>query len=206
MPDSPGMIGQRIRNLRRARGMTLEDLAAAVGSYNSGQLSKIENGKARPSLNRLHVIAACLGVPVSAIYSDAPSGFSEPEVALIAPPGPGDNAQAIEFARLAPDVARPMLYSLMRASFGLSPGTVLVIDQDDEGADGDLVLVQVEDRAHGHAETRLLRRLGAHLVGASFAQDPADCAPFAPETHLVKGRIAATAWAPQITDRKQICA
>ncbi len=45
-------LGQRLRHLRRAKGMTLDQLSAAVGRAPS-QLSLIENGKREPKLSVL---------------------------------------------------------------------------------------------------------------------------------------------------------
>lgn len=200
------MIGARIREIRLARGMTLEGLAAEIGSNNAGQISKIENGKAQPSMKRLRSIADALGVPVSALTAEGDSGLREPEVAYLPPKTCGDNSEVLDFTRLAPGVLRPMNFQLMREAFGWPSGTILVLDQDDAGRDGDLVLVQLEDRTHGFAETRLARRLGGYLVGASFASNATDFLRYRPDEHLIKGRIAATAWAPQIAARSQICA
>ena len=54
-------IGRRIRQLRTARGMTLDELAAAVDRAPS-QLSMIETGKREPKLTLLQAIARALGV------------------------------------------------------------------------------------------------------------------------------------------------
>lgn len=56
-------IGRRIRQLRSARGMTLEELAAAVERAPS-QLSMIETGKREPKLTLLRAIAKALGATV----------------------------------------------------------------------------------------------------------------------------------------------
>ena len=52
-------IGRRIRQLRTARGMTLDELAAAVERAPS-QLSMIETGKREPKLTLLRAIAKAL--------------------------------------------------------------------------------------------------------------------------------------------------
>src|SRR3954467_13011823 len=57
-------LGQRLRHLRRSKGMTLEQLSAAVGRAPS-QLSLIENGKREPKLSILQAIAGALGVPMA---------------------------------------------------------------------------------------------------------------------------------------------
>jgi transcriptional regulator with XRE-family HTH domain/Zn-dependent peptidase ImmA (M78 family) len=57
------MIGQRLRQLRLARGLSLEDLSAAIGGIVTKQaLSKYEKGKAQPSPVVLNKMASALGV------------------------------------------------------------------------------------------------------------------------------------------------
>ncbi len=64
-------LGRRIRRLRTARGMTLDDLAGAVGRAPS-QMSMIETGKREPKLTQLHAIARALGVTMDAILESEP--------------------------------------------------------------------------------------------------------------------------------------
>src|SRR5439155_15892512 len=54
-------LGRRVRHLRKAAGMTLDDLGAAVGTAPS-QLSLMENGKREPKLGMLQRLAKALGV------------------------------------------------------------------------------------------------------------------------------------------------
>ena len=49
-------MGRRIRHLRKAKAMTLDDLGAAVGTVAS-QLSLIENGKREPKLGMMQSLA-----------------------------------------------------------------------------------------------------------------------------------------------------
>ena len=62
-------IGRRIHSMRRGQGTTLDQLASDSG-LSAGYLSQIENGAAIPSLTVLQVIAAELGVEVSAFFPD----------------------------------------------------------------------------------------------------------------------------------------
>src|SRR6478735_4853112 len=64
-------IGRRIRQLRTDRGMTLEELAAAVDRAPS-QLSMIENGRREPKLSLLRAIARALGSSIEAILESEP--------------------------------------------------------------------------------------------------------------------------------------
>ncbi|WP_345800088.1 helix-turn-helix domain-containing protein [Microbacterium sp. AZCO] len=67
----PLTIGRRIRQLRTARGMTLEELAAAVHRAPS-QLSMIENGRREPKLTLLRGIARALGSTLDALLESEP--------------------------------------------------------------------------------------------------------------------------------------
>ncbi len=60
-------IGRELRELRRRRGLTVADLAAATG-LSIGMLSKTENGLASPSLKTLQTLAAALSVPLTAFF------------------------------------------------------------------------------------------------------------------------------------------
>ncbi|UWF77155.1 MULTISPECIES: XRE family transcriptional regulator [Microbacterium] len=64
-------IGRRIRRLRTARGMTLEELAAAVGRAPS-QMSMFETGKREPKLSMLQAIARALGATIDALLEGEP--------------------------------------------------------------------------------------------------------------------------------------
>jgi transcriptional regulator with XRE-family HTH domain len=68
-------IGATVRALREARGLTLDDLAAAVG-LSRPYLSNIEAGRKRIKAERIPTFAAALGVPPAALirpdlYGDA---------------------------------------------------------------------------------------------------------------------------------------
>jgi predicted transcriptional regulator/transcriptional regulator with XRE-family HTH domain len=75
-------LGQRVRHLRRARGLTLAQLAAAAGSASSA-LSMIENGRREPRLSLLQAIAVALDVPVEDLLrSEPPSRRASLEISL----------------------------------------------------------------------------------------------------------------------------
>jgi predicted transcriptional regulator/DNA-binding XRE family transcriptional regulator len=75
-------FGQRLRHLRRARGLTLGDLSAAVGKAPS-VLSLLENGRREPKLSLIEQLAAALGVPASDLLSrQAPSRRAQLEIAV----------------------------------------------------------------------------------------------------------------------------
>lgn len=64
-------IGRRIRQLRTARGMTLDELASAVDRVPS-QLSMIENGRREPKLTLLRSIARALDSTLDALLESEP--------------------------------------------------------------------------------------------------------------------------------------
>ncbi|MEM7236418.1 MAG: cupin domain-containing protein [Pseudomonadota bacterium] len=65
-------LGEDLRGLRHAHGLTLEDLATASGKSVSF-ISKVERGQARPSVTTLQELAGALGVPVGWFFeTDGP--------------------------------------------------------------------------------------------------------------------------------------
>lgn len=73
-PLPAGLTGDDIRALRKARGMTLANAAAAVGR-SIGWLSQVERGRTDPSIADLRRIANLFDVPVSFFFRnlDAPA-------------------------------------------------------------------------------------------------------------------------------------
>ncbi|MBZ0124282.1 MAG: cupin domain-containing protein [Roseovarius sp.] len=67
------MIGHRIRALRRVRDLTLRQLADQAGT-SEGHMSKIENGKAQPSVSLLHRITQSLEVSIAILFDETPNG------------------------------------------------------------------------------------------------------------------------------------
>lgn len=59
---TPGFIGERLTEARRARGISAIDLAGLVG-VSTVSLSKYENGRQTPQLEVLHKIALALNIP-----------------------------------------------------------------------------------------------------------------------------------------------
>lgn len=59
------IVGARVRDLRKARGMSLGALAKATG-VGKGTLSELESGRRNPTLATLFAITTALGVPISA--------------------------------------------------------------------------------------------------------------------------------------------
>ncbi len=71
-PDPIGQLGDELRSLRKAHGLTLKDLAEASGKSISF-ISKIERGLARPSITALQDIAEAMNVPIGWFFqTDGP--------------------------------------------------------------------------------------------------------------------------------------
>ena len=68
------VIGERVRQLRTARGLTLKQFGAATG-LSHGFLSQLERNLARPSMSTLDDIAAALGTSTAALVSDSERGY-----------------------------------------------------------------------------------------------------------------------------------
>lgn len=78
--DIYSFIGNRIRQERKARGFTLEELASAA-CMNTSFLHYIEKNKKKPSLGMVQRIAEALGVPIEQLFRGSPTK-SQPEVAM----------------------------------------------------------------------------------------------------------------------------
>ncbi len=66
-----GVIGDRLREVRNARGLSLRAMAARLG-VSASLISQVETGRARPSVRTLYAIAAELGISLDELlFSDA---------------------------------------------------------------------------------------------------------------------------------------
>ncbi|HEX2742926.1 MAG TPA: helix-turn-helix domain-containing protein, partial [Streptosporangiaceae bacterium] len=75
-------FGQRLRHLRRSRGLTLSELGERVGRAPSA-LSLFENGRREPKLSQIEQLATALSVPVAELLSrQPPSRRAHLEIAL----------------------------------------------------------------------------------------------------------------------------
>lgn len=62
-------VGERIAQLRAARGMSLSELARQAG-IGKGSLSEIESGQRNPTLDTLYAVAGPLRVPLTALLGE----------------------------------------------------------------------------------------------------------------------------------------
>ncbi len=72
LPPGAVDLGRALRGLRKARGLTLGDLAL-MADISGRYLSMVERGCANPTWLKLCNLAGALGVSVSAIAQDAES-------------------------------------------------------------------------------------------------------------------------------------
>ena len=73
MPTSPQRrFGTRIRELRLSAGLRQEDLAERCGLFRT-YMSRIETGRANPTLTMIHALADSLGVAVTELFVPAPA-------------------------------------------------------------------------------------------------------------------------------------
>ncbi|MER6509233.1 XRE family transcriptional regulator [Nonomuraea sp. NPDC001636] len=69
--QDPAVVGDRLRRLRQARGVSLSELAKRAG-IGKATLSGVETGTRNPTLETLWAITAQLGVPIGAILDSPP--------------------------------------------------------------------------------------------------------------------------------------
>ncbi len=69
-------LGADIRALRKARGMTLAEIAARL-ERSVGWFSQVERDMSDPSISDLRKIAGCLGVPMSMLFAHSAAPASE---------------------------------------------------------------------------------------------------------------------------------
>jgi len=104
------MIGQRLRKLRLAKGLTQDGLGKRIG-ISFQQIQKYENGSNRISASRLNEIAARLDVPVTYF-------FSQDDVPATAPAANDVADQVIRVARELSEIPegpiRDQLFNLIK--------------------------------------------------------------------------------------------
>ncbi|OJW87190.1 MAG: hypothetical protein BGO66_20535 [Alicycliphilus sp. 69-12] len=82
--DPRVLLGQRIRELRARQGTTQEELADRCDMFRT-YLSRIESGRANPTLTVLHGLAAGLGVSVLELLSPPEEGMERVRVKSLRP-------------------------------------------------------------------------------------------------------------------------
>jgi len=67
MENTKELLGARIKEIRKSRGMTQEQLAEMI-DVEQKHVSRIESGKNFPTIDRLEKIAATLNVPLMGFF------------------------------------------------------------------------------------------------------------------------------------------
>ena len=104
-PDRPKTLGVDLRALRKARGLTLSDLAETLGR-SVGWLSQVERDMSEPSITDLREIAAALEVSVSILFrhAAAPAHEAGYVVRATARRPIGSNIEGLVEELLSPDL------------------------------------------------------------------------------------------------------
>lgn len=134
-------LGAGIRQLRRAKGMTLRDVAQAAG-VSVGYLSQIERNHSRLPIGVLQRISAALGVPMSWFFppGDAPAGERDVVVRAGGRRRLTFTGLGIVEELLSPNLAGPLELLLSTIEPGADSG-----DYSHDGAEAGLVLEGVLD-------------------------------------------------------------
>lgn len=147
----------RIRDIRKAKGLTLADLAAACDPPTTAQtIGRLETGMRQLSLVWMNRIAAALGVEPASLMRDA-AGESAQIVAELAASG----AQALSAPREA------LLPSELAAADGPAPLVLAVSESVGEYRPGDLVWlrqIDPEDAASAMNRDCLVPRPGGRFA------------------------------------------
>lgn len=85
VPDAGPQVAAAVRDLRHVRNLSQRQLAARMGVPRT-YISKIENGKAMPTLSSLDRLARALQVDISALLRDAPTRHRDESAVLLTDP------------------------------------------------------------------------------------------------------------------------
>jgi transcriptional regulator with XRE-family HTH domain len=81
-------LGLRIKWLRSEKQITQDELSERAGMFRT-YVSRVEAGRANPTVTMLHQIAHALGVPVGQLFEESPAN-APPRVMSLSPrPGRG---------------------------------------------------------------------------------------------------------------------
>ncbi|MEN3362130.1 MAG: hypothetical protein V7637_6112, partial [Mycobacteriales bacterium] len=70
--DSVPAVGERLRDARLARGISLRGLARDLG-VSASLISQIETGKSQPSVSTLYAITSALGISIEEVFVPRPA-------------------------------------------------------------------------------------------------------------------------------------
>jgi transcriptional regulator with XRE-family HTH domain len=109
-----GSMGDRLRQARQARGLSLRGLAEVLG-VSPSLISQVETGRAKPSVNTLYALANELGISLDVLlYMD-----TEPPPAGIAAGDPETPVEALEIVTPHDPVQRATTRTRIRLGSGV---------------------------------------------------------------------------------------
>lgn len=121
-------LGARIKGLRTARGIRQKELAQKAGLTPS-LVSQIESGKLTPSLHTLGRLAGALGLPIGALFDQAPNGRvhvgRKKDYAVVTFDGSTERWEVLS-AGLFRGKIRAVVSTLARRGTSVSPERVLI--------------------------------------------------------------------------------
>ncbi len=174
IPDSPGqadesarwparLVGGRLREARRAKGLTLDDVASAAG-FTKSFVSAVERGETSPSIGSLYRICEVLGISMSALFEMEPAPESN-VVRRAAVEGTSFGGEGVVNYVLSPRGERRAQVIETRIAPGGSPGPEFWSHT------GDLVLATVIE---GAVEFRFADRTTVLRAGDTISYSPAE--------------------------------
>lgn len=118
-------LGARIRGIRKAKNLTIKDVASDAG-VTIGLISQIERNLANPSVKSLRKIADVLGVPIASFFSQQPQNLGP--VVRKGEQRQLENGQSgVSYYQLTPDNNRALEMIYSEYSPGASTGEFLFL-------------------------------------------------------------------------------
>ena len=117
--DIDRIVGVRIRTLRKAKGLSQNELGAAAG-VTFQQIQKYETGKNRVVAGRLQEFANVLGVPLSALFGEAEDTDQADVLDLLVKPGALDLLKA--YVAIEDDQLRCKILTIVHTTAQMGAG------------------------------------------------------------------------------------
>lgn len=148
----------RIKELRDARKMSLEELATAIGdSTTASTIHKLETGAMKLTTEWIEKIGRGLGIDPIEVIDDRiqPAGFAENVTRYT----PQDAPAAVASRQMRPHHARYVVSSNALDELGIMRGDVVECDERPETiaavATGDIVIANIDDGVHASTVMRM---------------------------------------------------
>ena len=181
------MFGNRLREIRKSKGYTLEQLADLYNSrfeagMNKGTLSKYENNKQEPMISVVNNLATILCVPIDHLLNspknkDRKKGVVIPVLGFVAA---GIPIEAIEYVIDTEEIPQEMaatgkFFGLKIKGNSMEPrikdGDIVIVRQQEDAESGDIVIACVNG---DEATCKRLRKYkdGIELISNNPSYDP----------------------------------